>query len=89
MKKYPLEICDTPFSFDFKSELDSHEVSNGVDQANRIIRTRFDFKGTGAQFSLEEGTVSLSSAEEFQLHQMFPILKECLAKRRETLLFRQ
>ena len=68
-------------SFDFKSELDSHEVSNGVDQANRIIKNRFDFKGTGAKFSLEEGTVSLSSAEEFQLHQMFPILKECLAKR--------
>ena len=68
-------------SFDIKSELNAHEVTNGVDQANRVIENRFDFKGTGARFDLSEGNVTLSSQEEFQLHQMLPILKESLAKR--------
>ena len=68
-------------SFDVKSELNAHEVTNGVDQANRVIENRFDFKGTGARFELTEGKITLSSQEEFQLHQMLPILKESLAKR--------
>ena len=68
-------------SFDIKSELDAHEVTNGIDQANRVIENRFDFKGTGAKFELTEGKVTLSSQEEFQIHQMLPILKESLAKR--------
>ena len=61
-------------SFEIKSELNTHEVANAVDQANRIIQNRFDFKGTGARFNLGEGSISLSSQEEFQLHQMLPIL---------------
>ncbi len=68
-------------SFDIKSKLNSHEVTNGVDQANRAIENRFDFKGTGAKFELAEGKIILSSQEEFQIHQMLPILKESLAKR--------
>ena len=68
-------------SFDIKSELNAHEVTNGIDQANRVIENRFDFKGTGAKFELTEGKVTLSSQEEFQIHQMLPILKESLAKR--------
>lgn len=68
-------------SFEIKSELNTHEVANAVDQANRIIQNRFDFKGTGARFDLGEGSISLSSQEEFQLHQMLPILKESLTKR--------
>ncbi len=68
-------------SFEIKSDLNTHEVANAVDQANRIIQNRFDFKGTGAIFVLGEGTISLSSQEEFQLHQMLPILKESLTKR--------
>ena len=68
-------------SFDVKSELNAHEVTNGVDQANGVIENRFDFKGTGARFELTEGKIILSSQEEFQLHQMLPILKESLAKR--------
>ena len=68
-------------SFDIKSELNVHEVTNGVDQGNRIIENRFDFKGKGAKFTLGEGQITLSSQEEFQLHQMLPILKESLAKR--------
>ena len=68
-------------SFDVKSELNAHEVTNGVDQANRVIENRFDFKGTGARFELTEGKITLTSQEEFQIHQMLPILKESLAKR--------
>ena len=68
-------------SFDIKSELNAHEVTNGVDQANRVIENRFDFKGTGASFELAEGKITLTSQEEFQIHQMLPILKESLAKR--------
>ena len=68
-------------SFEIKSELNTHEVANAVDQANRVIQNRFDFKGTGARFNLGEGSLSLSSQEEFQLHQMLPILKESLTKR--------
>ena len=68
-------------SFDVKSELNAHEVTNGVAQANRVIENRFDFKGTGARFELTEGKITLTSQEEFQIHQMLPILKESLAKR--------
>ena len=57
-------------SFDIKSELDHHEVTNAVDQANRILQNRFDFKGTGAAFSISEKQIDLSANEEFQIHQI-------------------
>ena len=41
-------------SFDIVSELNPHEVANAIDQANREVGTRFDFKGTGAKFELAE-----------------------------------
>ena len=68
-------------SFDIKSELDHHEVTNAVDQANRVLQNRFDFKGTGAEFLLIDQTINLSANEEFQILQMLPILNESLAKR--------
>ena len=68
-------------SFDIKSEIDHHEITNAVDQANRILQNRFDFKGTGAEFSLTDNLITLSAVEEFQIHQMLPILHESLAKR--------
>ena len=68
-------------SFDIKSELDSHEVTNAVDQANRILQNRFDFKGTGAEFSMGDNEILLSAKEEFQIHQMVPILNESITKR--------
>tara|TARA_Y100001970_G_C14217815_1_gene850734 strand:- start:2121 stop:2603 length:483 start_codon:yes stop_codon:yes gene_type:complete len=68
-------------SFDIKSELDHHEVTNAVDQANRVLQNRFDFKGTGAEFSINEKQIQLSAKEEFQIHQMSPVLNESLAKR--------
>ena len=68
-------------SFDIKSEIDHHELTNAVDQANRILQNRFDFKGTGAEFLLNDNQIILSAVEEFQIHQMLPILHESLAKR--------
>ena len=68
-------------SFDIKSELDHHEVTNAIDQANRVLQNRFDFKGAGAEFLLIDQTINLSANEEFQIHQMLPILNESLAKR--------
>ena len=54
-------------SFDVVSEVDLHELANAVDQANREVTNRFDFKGTGAEFTLEESTISLKAQVEFQL----------------------
>jgi uncharacterized protein YajQ (UPF0234 family) len=68
-------------SFDVVSELNSHEVANAVDQANREIAQRFDFKDTGATFELQELIVTLRAQVEFQLKQMLDILKLKLAKR--------
>ena len=68
-------------SFDIKSELDNHEVTNAVDQANRVLQNRFDFKGTGAEFTISDKEINLSAKEEFQIHQMLPVLNESLAKR--------
>jgi uncharacterized protein YajQ (UPF0234 family) len=68
-------------SFDVVSELDSHEVTNAVDQANRELSQRFDFKDTGAVFELNGLTVLVKAQVEFQLKQMLEILKLRLAKR--------
>jgi uncharacterized protein YajQ (UPF0234 family) len=68
-------------SFDVVSELNAHEVANAVDQANREIAQRFDFKDTGATFELVEFSVTLRAQVDFQLKQMLDILKLRLAKR--------
>jgi uncharacterized protein YajQ (UPF0234 family) len=68
-------------SFDIVSEVDLHEVTNAVDQANREVGTRFDFKGSGAQYELKEAVVTLQAENEFQLQQMLDILQPRLAKR--------
>ena len=68
-------------SFDVVSELDPHEVTNAVDQANREIGQRFDFKGTGAKYELEEFKVTLHAQVDFQLKQMLEILKLRVSKR--------
>lgn len=68
-------------SFDIVSEVDLQEVRNAVDQANRVIDTRFDFKGVNASFEQNESEVKLVAEQEFQLNQMLDILREKLAKR--------
>lgn len=68
-------------SFDVVSEFDAHEAANAVDQANREVATRFDFKGTGSKYALEGDVITLTSQTDFQLKQMMDILRQKLAKR--------
>ena len=68
-------------SFDVVSEYDPHEATNAVDQANREVSNRFDFKGTGSKFALEGQVVQLNSQTDFQLKQMADILRQKMAKR--------
>jgi uncharacterized protein YajQ (UPF0234 family) len=68
-------------SFDIVSELNPHEVANAVDQANREVGTRFDFKGTNARYELKDSVITLSAPADFQLKQMMDILKLKLTKR--------
>jgi len=69
-------------SFDVVSEVDLHEVNNAIDQANREVGTRFDFKGVDAKFTLNEAsTVEISAEAEFQVQQMLDILRGKLVNR--------
>ncbi len=68
-------------SFDVVSDFDAHEASNAVDQANREVNTRFDFKGTGSRFELDTQVITLTTQSDFQLKQMLDILRQKLAKR--------
>jgi uncharacterized protein YajQ (UPF0234 family) len=70
-------------SFDVVSDFDAHEASNAVDQANREVNTRFDFKGTGSKFELDNQLISLTTQSDFQLKQMLDILRQKLAKQPE------
>ena len=68
-------------SFDVVSEVDKHELTNAVDQANRELSNRFDFKGVDATFELEGYVVSQSAPSVFQLNQMLDILRGRLSAR--------
>jgi len=71
-------------SFDAVSELNGHEVTNAVDQANRELEQRFDFRGTGAVYTREDKepfTILMKAQAEYQLKQMLDILRLRLAKR--------
>jgi len=68
-------------SFDVVSDFDAHEASNAVDQANREVTTRFDFKGTGSKFELDDQVIQMTSQSDFQLQQMLDILRQKIAKR--------
>lgn len=68
-------------SFDVVCEVDLAEVNNAVDQANREIGTRFDFRGVDAKFERNESEVLMTAQSDFQLDQMLDILQSKLAKR--------
>lgn len=68
-------------SFDVVSEVDKHELSNAIDQANRELATRFDFKGSDAKFELDEFVVTQVAPSAFQLKQMIDILRGRLSAR--------
>lgn len=68
-------------SFDIVSKIDSHEITNAVDQANREVSTRFDFKDTNARLELDKDKITIIAPSDFQLKQVDEILRNKLAKR--------
>ncbi|MFT4749360.1 MAG: hypothetical protein ACI9E4_001037 [Pseudohongiellaceae bacterium] len=69
-------------SFDVVSEVDMHEINNAIDQSNREVGTRFDFKGVDAQFELTDKTeIQVVAESDFQIHQMVEMLRGKFVKR--------
>ena len=68
-------------SFDIISEFDTHEVKNAIDQANKEVTTRFDFKGSNSNFELTDDKLVMVSESTFQLQQMFSIVCSKLSRR--------
>lgn len=68
-------------SFDVVSEVDFHEVTNALDQANRELTTRFDFRGVQATFERADDTVTMTADADIQLQQMLDILQNKLHRR--------
>ncbi len=68
-------------SFDIVSEVDKQEVRNAVDQVNKEVSTRFDFKGSDARVEQAEYVLTVYADTEFQLDQVQDILSQKLAKR--------
>jgi uncharacterized protein YajQ (UPF0234 family) len=68
-------------SFDVVSKIDTHEVTNAIDQANRELNTRFDFKGTDARVEQSKNDITIVAPTDFQLKQVDEILRNKLAKR--------
>ncbi|MEK7991364.1 MAG: YajQ family cyclic di-GMP-binding protein [Thiotrichaceae bacterium] len=68
-------------SFDIVSEVNAHEVANAVDQSNRELATRFDFKGSDAKVEHNEDNLTLLAETDFQLQQIQDILHKKMTKR--------
>jgi uncharacterized protein YajQ (UPF0234 family) len=72
-------------SFDITSEIDEQEMRNAVDQANREVSNRFDFKQTNSSVELAETTVTLRSSTEERLAALRQVLEEKMAKRKVSM----
>ncbi len=68
-------------SFDIVSKTDQHEVTNAVDQTNRELSTRFDFRGTNARVEQGKEDITIIAPTDFQLKQVDEILRNKFAKR--------
>ncbi|ALU44051.1 MULTISPECIES: YajQ family cyclic di-GMP-binding protein [Pseudoalteromonas] len=68
-------------SFDIVSEIDMTEARNTVDNADRELSTRFDFRGVEASFELNDEVITLKSESEQQVMQLFDMLVGKAAKR--------
>jgi uncharacterized protein YajQ (UPF0234 family) len=68
-------------SFDIVSEVNQVEVRNAVDQTNKEVSTRFDFKGSDARVETAEGALTLYADDDFKLSQVTDILTAKLTKR--------
>lgn len=68
-------------SMDVVSEVDKHELANAVDQANREISTRFDFKGSDSKATLKGTNIAIEAGGTFQLKQIWDVMYNKMAKR--------
>lgn len=68
-------------SFDVVSEIDHHELDNAIDQTNRELGTRFDFKGTDAKVEKKDKQLTLFADSDFQIRQIIDIMNQKLSKR--------
>ena len=68
-------------SFDIVSEVDLHEVTNAVDQTNREVGNRFDFKGSNARVVQKESILTVHGENEFQIRQILDIMHKRMTKR--------
>src|SRR5581483_7131698 len=73
------------YSFDIVSKVDLTEVKNALDQAEREIANRFDFRNSKTLFALEDNTIRIISDDEFHLNMVLDILRSKLAKRNVSL----
>jgi hypothetical protein len=68
-------------SFDIVSEVDKQELKNAVDQANKEIANRFDFKGSDARIEQAEFVLTVFADDDFKLDQVQEVLNGKLVKR--------
>jgi cyclic-di-GMP-binding protein len=68
-------------SFDIVSQVDQQEVKNAVEQTNKEISNRFDFKGSDARVEQKELALAVFADDEFKLGQVLDVLRGRLAKR--------
>jgi uncharacterized protein YajQ (UPF0234 family) len=68
-------------SFDIVSQVNQQEVKNAVEQTNKEVSTRFDFKGSDARVELGENLLTVFGDDEFKLGQVTDVLRARLAKR--------
>lgn len=72
-------------SFDIVSQVNSMEIENAVNQANKELANRFDFKGSNAQILLEKNEIKLSAEDEFKVKTLVEMVMGRLAKRQISL----
>ena len=77
-----MELENKMPTFDIVSEVDKHELTNAVDQANREVDNRFDFRGTDASIEQSDKVLTLNANSDFQLDQLLDILRVKLIKRK-------
>ena len=68
-------------SFDIVSQVNQQEVKNALEQANKEIQNRYDFKGSDARIEQDELALSVYADDEFKLGQVLDVLRQRLAKR--------
>jgi uncharacterized protein YajQ (UPF0234 family) len=73
------------YSFDVVSQYDRQELANAVDQAQREITARYDFKDTGSTITLETDQMVLEGPSDFKLKAMLDILQSRMVKRQVSL----